>query len=426
MLYTLVVIILIGIIGFGAINLFILQSRSYAQNVASTKTSYLADAGIARARAELIGDPYWATSTAYTRNLGDGQINVTVQAYDIGFGSPTRWKVSSMGTVGSTRIQAVAWLERESLAKYAYFSVYEKTYEGTSVWLFQTDQFTGPVHTNSYFSVYGHPKFSQEITSANQGDSYYNSAAKTYTQGGSTYSDPAKFYRYYSSYSTDYPTSLEGSTKFSFAGGQSSREAPADLSSIRDAADYVIEGNVSIELKSNGTMEVTKSDSTIVTIPTQSTVVWVNGTIDSLKGVLKGNCTIAATSDVNITSDITYVNKLEDKLGIAATTYVWVKTDPYTVKDLEIDASILALNRSFKVDRYSTGVYRGKLTVFGGILQRFRGPVGTFGSFSETPSTGYSKNYIYDTRLRTSPPKGFPFSSNIIVRSWQDNRTLAH
>ena len=41
------------------------------------------------------------------------------------------------------------------------------------------------------------------------------------------------------------------------------------------------------------------------------------------------------------------------------------------------------------------------MTVTGAIGQKFRGPVGTFGS----GNTGYIKNYTYDDRLRyISPP----------------------
>ena len=65
-----------------------------------------------------------------------------------------------------------------------------------------------------------------------------------------------------------------------------------------------------------------------------------------------------------------------------------------------IDAAILAINHSFIVDNYNCGAQLGTLNVNGAIAQKFRGPVGTYGS----GGTGYLKNYIYDDRLRYIEP----------------------
>ncbi len=66
---------------------------------------------------------------------------------------------------------------------------------------------------------------------------------------------------------------------------------------------------------------------------------------------------------------------------------------------ITIDAAILSLNHSFITDNYFCGQNLGTLTVRGAIVQKFRGPVGR-------GSSGYIKNYSYDTRFRyRSPPK---------------------
>ncbi len=66
---------------------------------------------------------------------------------------------------------------------------------------------------------------------------------------------------------------------------------------------------------------------------------------------------------------------------------------------ITIDAAILSLNHSFITDNYFCGDNLGSLTVRGAIIQKFRGPVGR-------GSSGYIKNYSYDTRFRyRSPPK---------------------
>jgi len=70
-----------------------------------------------------------------------------------------------------------------------------------------------------------------------------------------------------------------------------------------------------------------------------------------------------------------------------------------TLRDVQIDAAILAVRNSFVVDNYDCGAPLGTLRVRGAIAQRYRGPVGTTRS-------GYTKVYEYDARLeRRSPPR---------------------
>ena len=71
-------------------------------------------------------------------------------------------------------------------------------------------------------------------------------------------------------------------------------------------------------------------------------------------------------------------------------------------------ASIQTLQRSFWVQSYDKGAQLGTLNVYGSIAQKWRGIVGT-GS-----STGYLKNYRYDSRLRFQAPPYFPQWTNAV------------
>lgn len=71
--------------------------------------------------------------------------------------------------------------------------------------------------------------------------------------------------------------------------------------------------------------------------------------------------------------------------------------DPAGVSNLTIDAAVLALNDSFAVNNYTIGSTEGTLYVYGTIDQDYRGAVGTFSG--NTLDTGYSKNYVWDSRL---------------------------
>jgi len=88
-----------------------------------------------------------------------------------------------------------------------------------------------------------------------------------------------------------------------------------------------------------------------------------------------------------------------------------------------IDASILtgsanSTTGSFTVIDYDkSGVLKGNLHVQGGLIQKYRGPVGT--SNNGTAVTGYSKDYVYDSRLGSSPTPFFPADGNFDMISWQ-------
>lgn len=85
---------------------------------------------------------------------------------------------------------------------------------------------------------------------------------------------------------------------------------------------------------------------------------------------------------------------------------------PGTENDIQIDAALLSLNHSFTVDNYGCGARLGTLTVNGAIAQKFRGPVGQFGS---TPH-GYTKNYNYDDRLLYRSP---PYFLDPVQSAWR-------
>lgn len=64
---------------------------------------------------------------------------------------------------------------------------------------------------------------------------------------------------------------------------------------------------------------------------------------------------------------------------------------------MKINASIYAFNESFYVQDYNEGDPKGQLTIFGSLMQNYRGAVGTFSGNNIV--TGYYKNYIYDNKI---------------------------
>ncbi|MEV8253116.1 hypothetical protein AB0O95_04025 [Rhodoglobus sp. NPDC076762] len=125
-----------------------------------------------------------------------------------------------------------------------------------------------------------------------------------------------------------------------------------------------------------------------------------------VKGTLQGQTTLSAEHYVYVTGDLKYKNAEEDVLGLVGNDAVWVwnPTDSSNRTLLgdynrRIDAAILSVGHTFAVQNPGAGSGRGTLTVNGAIAQKFRGIV-------RQGSGGYTKNYVYDTRLKfTAPPK---------------------
>ncbi len=97
-----------------------------------------------------------------------------------------------------------------------------------------------------------------------------------------------------------------------------------------------------------------------------------------------------------------------------------------TNKGIYIYSSIMALKAYksgstdvvdgyFTVEDYDSWSYSTNniLHVYGGIIQGYRGAVGTFSG--STPSTGFTKDYQYDNRFAFVAPPNFPTTGNYII-----------
>ena len=164
-----------------------------------------------------------------------------------------------------------------------------------------------------------------------------------------------------------------------------------------------------------------------------------------IEGTLKGQLTVAADNNIDITWNLTYNSGTAgtDLLGLIANNYIeiWhpVKCTSGSSSSCNLDANfpsetarnsefddptvqgaILAVNHSFRVQNYNLGAPLGTLNVLGAIAQRYRGAVGT-GSGGSV-STGVAKNYVYDQRLKyQSPPKFLaPIAASWAIAVWKE------
>lgn len=154
-------------------------------------------------------------------------------------------------------------------------------------------------------------------------------------------------------------------------------------------------------------------------------------------GTLTGQVTVGAYNNIYVTNNLRDdTSDPKSVMGLIARNfvYVWhpVSCGAYTSSttcnlqvattesgatvlspptSVTVDALILADYDSFVVQNYDAGSTLGTLKVRGGIIQKYRGVVGTTQQYGVT---GYTKYYTYDTRLRGLLPPHFSKPGSIV------------
>ncbi len=305
-------------------------------------------------------------------------------------------------------------MQRDSFSKYSYYT----NQQPTNIYFMSADTLSGPVHTNGTFRVAGSPVFNGLVTSPNmwQGHPWYTNNPQF--NGGSNFSSPVK-----------------------------SIPAAAQLAAIRNAAasgGISFTNPIKVEPLPDGTVNITEATSYVTGTNKieYSSIVWgsttnydmstTNGVISSsdevfIEGTVNGSLTIHSEDNVQIVGDVYYNDdprsnpNSSDLLGIVSEETVYVEKTAHTAngsQDLEIFASIMALNNSFRVENYNSLGVTGRLHVYGGIIQESRGPVGTFSGGSI--NNGYAKKYEYDIRLKYQVPPLFPREAVFSILYWKD------
>jgi len=179
-------------------------------------------------------------------------------------------------------------------------------------------------------------------------------------------------------------------------------------------------------------------------------VIYCTGDIDSLEGTVADNYENGSTilrrnawtiaTDVSAGKDVTLTDNLQYQtppdstkpethpsnlrapaVGIVAEDVIVHRDCP---NEMTIDAVILAggentTNGTFYYAGWQD-YKRNNLHILGGIIQKKRGPIGTFNPYNNVHVSGYNKDYHYDPRMADSPPPYFPTTGEYDVKSWQE------
>lgn len=402
--FVIVSLITLAAVAFAVIAMNeILLAKTTADGI---RAHYLAEAGLAKKFMELrSGDTGNITNETFTFATGDtGTFSVTVTLL-----SPTPFASYQLEATGRYKnaMRRLAFTARQmSFARYAYFSNNENDlywHRRRPIWFVTGDNITGPLHTNSSLNISGDPTFDGPVSTAGSSINYYHGGPpednpdfrQSLTLGVPTVSFPIA--------TSEIVTNLKTNAQDTAAGG------------------VYLSGTSSIVLLPDGTMSVTNSTNNWVNhsmpIPTNNAL-FVQGGDANVSGILQGQLTIGASGNVVVTNNITYNTDPRidpastDMLGLVSQNNVVVSASaPY---DLEIDAYVVALkdasgahDHSFTVENYWDEL-KGTLTLYGGVTQDVRGPVGTFDPAEDERVSGYQKDYHYDERLQNMTPCYFP------------------
>jgi len=308
--------------------------------------------------------------------------------------------VSSAKTKRTKAVTEVS-VSKDSFSKYTYFT----DYEPSNIYFFDDDELNGPVHTNGKFHIAGSPTFNGYVSSPNNWEGHSSYKNDPQFNGGSNFNAKKK--------------KMPGTDKLKRL---RNKGINGGLSFSRD---------IYVEFNSNGTVDIREKNIMGWGSPVNYDLSNYNGVISSsekvyTQGTLKGKVTLHSAEEVEIMGDLTYASNPKnanstDLLGIVSEGDVIVDDDAHKAsgsKDLEINGSIMALDKSFKVEDYYYGNSRGTLKLYGGLQQKERGPVGTFGGGSV--QSGFSKDYSYDERFSKMIPPFYPRESIYSQKYWKE------
>lgn len=384
-----------------------------------TRAFHLAEAGLDQAITWLraqgappIGDRTDPWGNA--QNTGGGSYSVTITDLGIigGSGTVRRYRVTSTGTYENMHRLLTNYVQVDNYARYLWFTDSE-SFDGTNVWFWSQDHLDGPTHTNGHFNICGDPVFEGEVRSVDDYIRFFNDGHNVNLE---QLTNPPH----------DNPDFQQG-VDFGVEPITMPNQA-LNLRSAASSAGLWLRGSSSVVLNSDGTMNVTNSrnnwNNRNMPLPANGAL-FVNSGSLTISGTLNGRLTVGASSDIILPTNIVYADNprtnpnSDDVLGMIAERDVVILD--HAPANLAIDGCIMALDTSFMMENWWQGPPKGTLTVYGGIIQEERGPVGTFNGSTGQKISGYSKDYSYDTRLLSNPPPFMPTTGDYITLSWEED-----
>lgn len=422
----------------------------------SADALYTAESGVQRAQAWLRAQNIPPEDLANIYPFGEAACELSNGSYTVvikpfaGNATSDRklYTIVSCGSVGGVNRTIEVDVEPKTLAAFLYFTDFEhEPASAVPAWFTSADYIDGPLHTNDQISIFGDPIFRGEVTSTHGGPDdnndvhepkflYYNGDAGNHIESNAPTNAPY-----------DEPTFDEGyqlgAQGITLPNGLAECKTMAMDGGLAVAGNYEFYmgrevdgspmlGYISYRKKNEG-----EEDWVDLDLSSINGMIYVNGSVDMLGGVLDGQLTISSNGAIGIHDDLTYLGSDEngpfedcdDILGLVSAGDIVIHNTVPNNDDCVIHAHMIALNTSFKAENYNVGDPRGYLTVYGGIVQQYRGIVGTAYLLNgeAVVLTGYAKDYHYDYRLQDMQPPGYYdiFQTGIFKRlAWREVDTV--
>ena len=333
-------------------------------------------------------------------------------------------------------------VQRDNFAKYALFTNHNTMPSVGTVWFTGNTNFDGPIHTNDRFSFANNPSghFTGEVTQHEVTARFYNNGSpvlldadrngnrdvpifdKGFKRGQPVISVPASTSQQYMKGralgSTTEPTSngvyLPNNGHNVVGGIFIKGDSTVSMTVVGQNSVYTItQGSNTKTITVNyGNNTTTIGTTTYSGIPDgqantgAGALIYSSNQITGFSGTVQkdSQVTVASESDLVISNNIKYEKdptiagneNYANLLGIIS----WngdVRISTSAPNNITIQGVVMAPNGVFTVDNYDRGGYRGVATLLGGAIADSYGAFGTFDG--DTVSTGYGRNFIYDTRM---------------------------
>ena len=423
---TIIFFFIIVISGGAMLTLATSEADHTARDAIAARVHYLAEGGVEYARLWLAGqsEPPGGSEAILLGEtvLGQGSYTVTIHPEPVDtYNTLNAYVVVSLGQVKAlgasdavlaSKIITVT-IRTESFAKFAYFTDSELAKDvSRAVWFSDGDMVTGPMHSNTRIHISGMPVFLGRVSSAADSFNYYHDGPPE---------DVPDFRVGYTLNTPEIPLSGKSVLK--------------DLAAKAASGGLKLKcQQVEIEFLANGAMSFRTYQGNWSaweqsSLPANG-LIYVDG--DAIvRGTLSGRVTVVVPTGKNIIipSDVRYLGDPTDPactdcLGlIAGQAVVVTKSDPPGA-DITIHASILVFDNYFYVEDHAKIPVMGKLSVYGGVAQKHRGPIASFDADTGTKLSGYSKDYQYDYRAKDHPPPCYPVTGRYELITWQESPTL--
>lgn len=359
----------------------------------------IARSGINLASSNLSRDPGWGATNSPYSYMGNDNLDIVITDT-----ADTKIITSTASYKGITKTIEVK-INLASFSEYAYFSN-----EEGNIWWTGSDSVWGPFHTNDDVQVQGHPYFDGPTTSHSKKMKYYKNAATDEPTVVGTYSPNTTI---------DIP-----------------KDGISNLAKSAANGGYIFSGNKNVFMKFAGDSIKYRFDNAnpYTTVLAKDLapkgVIYVEDGNLHLEGTVKNRWSVGSNKSVYLTDDILYSdvpdpkNKHDssnDLLGILANKDIIITNNTANATSIDIHASMYCEKGGFKAEKYKSRPAGGSINLLGGVTQAKRGAVGRFKvakNGTKTMTSGFSKDYKYDSRLQRMVPPYFPSTNTFKILSW--------